>query len=130
MFSAISIKIPRTFSTEIEQKNSKIYMKPQEIHCSSQHYPSSGDLPHPGIKHTSPSSPALQADSWPLNHWGSPIDKYMQLNTTQPWKRTEKNLLFATTWMDLEGIMLWNKSDRIRQILYVTSYTWNLNNTN
>ena len=28
-------------------------------------------------------------------------------------------LLFATTWVDLEGIMLkWNKSHRERQILY------------
>ena len=28
-----------------------------------------GDLPDPGIK---PASPALQVDSLPLNHWGSP----------------------------------------------------------
>ena len=26
----------------------------------------------PGIQHTSPVSPALQADSLPLTHWGSP----------------------------------------------------------
>ena len=30
----------------------------------------SWDLPDPGIK---PGSPALQADSLPLNHWGSPL---------------------------------------------------------
>ena len=32
---------------------------------------SSGDLPHPGIVHTSTAYPALQADSLPLSHWGS-----------------------------------------------------------
>ena len=32
--------------------------------------PSPGDLPHPGIK---PVSPAVQADSWPPSHLGSPI---------------------------------------------------------
>ena len=31
--------------------------------------PPPGDLPDPGIK---PRSPALQADSLPLSHWGSP----------------------------------------------------------
>ena len=32
-----------------------------------------GDLPNPGIKPTSSMSPALQADSLPLNYLGSPI---------------------------------------------------------
>ena len=32
-------------------------------------FPSLGDLPHPGIE---PASPALQADSLPLSHQGSP----------------------------------------------------------
>ena len=35
-------------------------------------FPSPGDRPDPGIKLTSPKSPALQADSSPLSHWGSP----------------------------------------------------------
>ena len=34
--------------------------------------PPPGDLPDPGIKPLSPASPALQADSLPLNHQGSP----------------------------------------------------------
>ena len=34
--------------------------------------PSPGDLPNPGIKPESPVSPALQADSLPLCHLGSP----------------------------------------------------------
>jgi len=34
-------------------------------------FPSPGDLPYLEIKLTSPISPALQADSLPLSHWGS-----------------------------------------------------------
>ena len=37
-------------------------------------------------------------------------------------------LLFATTWMDLESIIKWNKSDRERQIVYVITYMRNLKN--
>ena len=33
-------------------------------------WPSPGDLPDPGIEPASPVSPALQADSLPLNHGG------------------------------------------------------------
>ena len=36
-------------------------------------FPPPGYLPHPGIELVSPMSPALQADSLPLSHWGSPI---------------------------------------------------------
>ena len=36
--------------------------------------PPPGDLPDPGIKPASPVSPALQADSLPLGHQGSPIN--------------------------------------------------------
>ena len=32
-------------------------------------FPSPGDLPDPGTEHV---SPALQVDSLPLSHWGSP----------------------------------------------------------
>ena len=34
--------------------------------------PPPGDLPNPRIKPPSPVSPALQAGSWLLSHWGSP----------------------------------------------------------
>ena len=34
-------------------------------------FSSPGDLPNPGIEPVSPASPALQADSLPLSHWGS-----------------------------------------------------------
>ena len=36
-------------------------------------FPFPGDLPDPGIKPSTPTSPALQADSLPLSHQGSPI---------------------------------------------------------
>ena len=35
-------------------------------------FPPPGDLPDPGIEPMSPTSPALQVDSLPLIHWGSP----------------------------------------------------------
>ena len=34
-------------------------------------FPPPGDPSDPGIKPTSPESPALQVDSLPLSHWGS-----------------------------------------------------------
>ena len=34
--------------------------------------PPPGHLPDPGIERTSPVPPALQVDSLPLSHWGSP----------------------------------------------------------
>ena len=49
---------------------------PLSMGFSSQEYwsglpfPSPGDVPDPGIK---PTSPALQADSFPLSHQGSPV---------------------------------------------------------
>ena len=35
-------------------------------------FPPPGNLPYPGIKPLSPVSPALQAGSLPLRHWGRP----------------------------------------------------------
>ena len=39
-------------------------------------FPLPGDLPDPRIEPVSPASPALQADSLPLNHQGSPYEVY------------------------------------------------------
>ena len=36
-------------------------------------FPPPGDLPNPGIRPASPAAPALQADSLPLSHQGSPL---------------------------------------------------------
>ena len=40
--------------------------------------------------------------------------------------RKNEILPFETTWIDLEGIMLNEMSDRERQILYNLTYMWNL----
>ena len=40
--------------------------------------------------------------------------------------KTNNILPFATTWIDLEGIMLSEIRQRERQILYVITYMWNL----
>ena len=42
-------------------------------------------------------------------------------------KENNEILPFATTWMDLEGIMLSKISER-KQILYTITYMWNLKN--
>ena len=42
---------------------------PRQEYCSGLPFPSPGDLPDPGIE---PASLALQADSLPLSHPGSP----------------------------------------------------------
>ena len=41
---------------------------PRQEYWSGLPFPSPGNLPDPGIQ---PVSPALQADSLPLSHWGS-----------------------------------------------------------
>ena len=43
--------------------------------------------------------------------------------------KKNETLPFAATWMDLEGIMLSEMSDRERQILCDFTYMWNLKNT-
>ena len=51
--------------------------------------PFPGDLPHPGIETASLLTPALQANSWLLNHPGSPNSKYINLTNLYrgnlPW---------------------------------------------
>ena len=44
-------------------------------YCSGLPLPTPGDLPSPGIEPTYSASPALQADSLPLSHRGSPNHK-------------------------------------------------------
>ena len=45
----------------------------RQVDWSGLPFPSPGDFPDPGMEPMSPASPALQADSLLLNHWGSPI---------------------------------------------------------
>ena len=46
----------------------------RQEHWSELPCPSPGDLPHPGIKPESPVAPAVQVDSLPLSHQGSPLE--------------------------------------------------------
>ena len=46
--------------------------------------PLPGDLPHSGIK---PASPALQASSLPLSHWGSPSEPLGYLKNVMNFKQ-------------------------------------------
>ena len=68
-------------------------------------FPSPGDLPDPGIEHSSPEAPALQADSLPLNHWGSP--HWILLS-----HKKEQNFAICTNMDGLEGIILSKISQR------------------
>ena len=45
---------------------------PRQEYWSGLPYSPPGDLPDPGIEPANPATPALQADSLPLSHWGSP----------------------------------------------------------
>ena len=44
---------------------------PRQEYWSGLSFPSSGDLPNPGIEPAYPLFPTLQVDSLPLSHWGS-----------------------------------------------------------
>ena len=43
--------------------------------------------------------------------------------------KKNKILTFMTTWMDIEGIMLGEMSDKERQTSYDITWMWNLKNT-
>ena len=45
---------------------------PRQEYWSVLSCPPPGDLPDAGIKPTTPAASALQVDSLPLSHWGSP----------------------------------------------------------
>ena len=53
---------------------------PRKEYWSGLPFPSPGDLPNPRIK---PQSPALQADSLPLSHQGSPMNIILVTNYIQ-----------------------------------------------
>ena len=51
----------------------------RQVYWSRLPCPLPGDLPDPGIRPRSPAAPALQVDSLPLNHWGSPVPNIHQI---------------------------------------------------
>ena len=61
--------------------------------------PPLGDLPGPGIKPTSPASPALQADSLPLSHCGSPKDNIYQPQIGGIYHRTTVGNSESWSWI-------------------------------
>ena len=55
---------------------------PRQGYWSGLPFPSPGDLPDAGIEPTSLMSPALQVDSFPLSHLGSPQETVEQLKNS------------------------------------------------
>ena len=67
-----------------------------------------GDLPDPGIKHQSTASPALQADSLPLNHWGSLIGGWLFSNlfeSVNAWVTCMQSHRHSTSFSALIWVM-------------------------
>ena len=53
--------------------------------------------------------------------------KKMYIYTMEYYSAIKNEIIpFATTWMDLDIIILSDMSDRERQILYDITYMWNL----
>ena len=72
--SYLTLCYPMEYSPEITPMDFRL-QAPLSLEFSKQEYWSRvaipGDLPNPGIKPTSPVSPALAGDSLPLSHLGS-----------------------------------------------------------
>ena len=66
-------------------------------------------------------------DEWIEKIWYTHIHTHIM----EYYSGIKKNeiLSFATTWMNLEGIMQSEISQRERQILYDITYMWHLRNT-
>ena len=62
---------------------------PRQEYWSGLPFPSPGDRPHPGFKPRSV-TPALQADSLPLSHLGSPIVDGSHFQLTQSYKTLQE----------------------------------------
>ena len=66
----------------------------QQEYWSGLPFPSLGDLSDPGIEPTSPTAPALQVDSLPLSHQGSPYCIYSH-HQQQDEKQGDMRTIFA-----------------------------------
>ena len=80
MFQEGRVRLFTTLWTAADQAPLSMGFSRQE-YWSGLTQPPPGDLPDPGIE---PMSPALQADSLPQSHWGSPISGYTQI-FLNPW---------------------------------------------
>lgn len=64
----------------------------------------------------------------PMDEWIKKCGIFIQIHTVEYYSSIEKNeiSLFATTWIDLKGIML----SEVRQIPNALTYMWNLKDEN
>ena len=73
---------------------SSIHGISQQEYWSGLSFPPPGDLPNLGIKPASPVAPALQADSLPQSHQGSPLHVYINIHKGC-WYLTQIKYLFG-----------------------------------
>ena len=69
---------------------------PRQEYWSRLPFPLPGHLPNSGIEATSPESPALQADSLPLSHWGSPPPFFLLTYICNAFLQTPNLVLYLT----------------------------------
>ena len=100
---------------------SEVLFWPQALHLhnlaelswsSYSHFLLRGNLPNPEIK---PTSPVLAGRFFTTEPPGKASYDGICLYT-----------FYMTTWMDLEGIVLNEMSNRVRQVLFDLTYAWNL----
>ena len=77
--------------------------------------PSPGDLPNPGIEPTSPVSPALQADSLPIEPPGKPNVVFKAQQT-----KNKKSFLIIMLYMIFKkSVSLWEKSEALQFLIFI-----------
>ena len=96
---------------------------PRQEYWNELPYPPPRDLPDPRIEPASPESPALQANSLPLYHLGSP-DRILL-----SYKKELNFAIYHNTHGFVGYYTKWSKSNREREILYDITYMWNIKNT-
>ena len=76
--------------------------------------PSPGDCPDPEIE---PGSSALQVDSLPLSHWGSPVRVREWTQNTKRYRKTWKFSYLLT-------LVLWSKFNCLKRFLPASKISW------
>ena len=100
--SYLTLCEPMNFSLPSSPVHETFQARKSRVDC---HFLLQGNLPDSGIEPRSPVSPALEADSFPLYHLGSPktvwslIDSLYREASTSP-------LVHTKLWGDLQGFLL------------------------
>ena len=104
---------------------------PRQEYWSGLLFPSPGDRPNTGIQ---PTSPALQEDSLPLSHQGSPIIKYpaskrhsRNVCRCSEWSKGIPSLVKGWQGLNCSQRMLYNKIPKNLQIHISLSATSDIN---